>query len=75
MVKEHRLPVYSDGSQARELIFPGACMTKAQALRYANKVMPNDLRKAGFKAGVFESDIEIHGAHYFRIGFGMTVQS
>lgn len=68
-----KLPVYSNGV-GRELVYPGACMTKEQALRYANKIMPNDLRKAGFKAGVFESDIEIHGAKYFRIGFGKIVK-
>lgn len=68
-----KLPVYSAGV-GRELVYPGACMTKEQALRYANKVMPNDLRKAGFNAGVFESDIEIHGAKYFRIGFGKIVK-
>ena len=64
-----KLPVYSDGV-GRELVFPGALMTKDQARRYAEKVMPRDLKRAGFKAGVFESDPAIHGAHYFRIGFG-----
>lgn len=68
-----KLPVYSDGSSARELVYPGACMTRAKAERYANKIMPDDLRRAGFKGQVFESDVEIHGAHYFRIGFGKVV--
>ena len=67
-----KLPVYSDGV-GNELIYPGACLTRDQALRYADRIMPEDLRRAGFKAGVFESDPVIHGAHYFRIGFGMTV--
>lgn len=69
-----KLPVYSDGP-GRELVYPGACMTREAALRYANKVMPSDLRKAGFSAGVFESDPEIHGAKYFRIGFGKSVKN
>lgn len=67
-----KLPVMSEGT-GRELIYPGACLSRAQAQRYAEKHMPEDLRKAGFKAGVFESDPEIHGAHYFRIGYGKTV--
>ena len=66
-----KLPVYSDGT-GRELVYPGACMTKEQARRYAARVMPLDLKRAGFVAGVFESDTEIHGAHYFRIGFGKS---
>ena len=69
---ELKLPVLSDGI-GRESVYPGACMTRSQAKRYAEKNMPADLRKAGFKAGVFESDPEIHGSHYFRIGFGKTV--
>ena len=64
-----KLPVFSDGI-GRELIYPGAHLTREQAQRYAEKKMPDDLRRAGFKAGVFESDPEIHGAHYFRIGYG-----
>lgn len=69
-----KLPVYSDGV-GRELVFPGAEMTRAQAQRYAERAMPADLRRAGFKAGVFESDPDIHGAHYFRIGFGKVCAS
>ena len=64
-----KLPVYSDGT-GREPVYPGAVMTHEQARRFADRVMPNDLRKAGFKAGVFESDPAIHGDHYYRIGFG-----
>lgn len=64
-----KLPVYSDGV-GRELIYPGAILTRDQALRYAEKNMPVDLRRAGFKAGVFQSDLTIHGVEYFRIGYG-----
>ena len=63
-----RLPVYADGT-GRELVFPGAAMTREQALRYARRKIPNDLKKAGFVAGIFESDPEIHGSRYYRIGF------
>lgn len=64
-----KLPVYSDGT-ARELVYPGALMTRKQALRYGQKNMPNDLRKTAFVTHVFQSDPIIHGAHYFRITYG-----
>jgi len=65
-----RLPVMSDGV-ARELIYPGACLTRQQAARYGDRNMPKDLRRAGFKTHVFESDPVMHGAHYYRITYGM----
>lgn len=68
-----KLPTYSDGSSGRELIYPGAVLTKDQALRWAQRNMPKDLKRAGFKAGVFESDPVIHGSHYYRIGYGKAV--
>jgi hypothetical protein len=64
-----KLPTYSEGVGNQFL----GHMTKAQALAYATKNMPRDLKKAGFKAGVFESDTAIHGAQYYRIGYGKTV--
>lgn len=64
-----KLPVYSDGV-GRELIYPGAMLTRDQARRYGDKAMPRDLRKAGFRTHVFQSDPEIHGASYFRITYG-----
>lgn len=64
-----KLPVFSDGT-GRELIYPGACLSREQARRYGEKNMPRDLRRAGFKAHVFESDAQIHGAHYFRVTYG-----
>ena len=45
-------------------------MTRAQAQRYGEKNMPNDLRKAGFKALVSRSCAEIHGGNWFRISYG-----
>lgn len=62
-------PVYSDGV-GRETIYPGAFMTHAQALRYGARHMPRDLKRAGFKAHVFTSDPEIHGALYYRVTYG-----
>lgn len=64
-----KLPVYSDGV-GRELIYPGACLTKEQALLYGDRNMKRDLRKAGFRTHVFESDPAIQGSHYFRITYG-----
>lgn len=64
-----KLPVYSNGI-GRELIFPNARMTKQQAMAYGNKRIPADLKRAGFKTFVFESDLVIHGAKYLRITYG-----
>ena len=64
-----KLRVYFDGT-GKHL---AGVMTKPQALRFANRRMPKDLKRAGFKAGVFESGPVIHGDHYFRIGYGKTV--
>lgn len=66
---DERLPVYSDGT-GRELVKPGACMTREQCRRYGDQNMPRDLRRAGFRTHVFRSDREIHGADYFRITYG-----
>ena len=48
-------------------------MTKAQALRYAKRNMPADLRRAGFKAHVFTADLEINGWDGYRITYGKEV--
>ena len=45
-------------------------MTLKQAFRHGNKHMPADLKRAGFKSAIFTSDPEIHGEHYYRIGYG-----
>ena len=65
-----KLPVYSDGSSAREPVYPGACMTKAQAQRYADRTIPRHLKRLDFVGYVFESDPAIHGEHYLRISYG-----
>ena len=48
-------------------------MTLRAAKRYAEQMMPADLRRAGFSAGVFVSDAEIHGGSWYRVGFGKKV--
>ena len=48
-------------------------LTLAGARRLAEKMMPRDLRAAGFKAGVFISDPEINGGAWYRICFGKQV--
>ena len=49
---------------------PIGMMSKGQAMRYGQKNMPADLKKAGFKTVVFQSDVEIHGAVYLRVNYG-----
>lgn len=69
---EMKLQTLGDGT-GRESIYPGAVMTREQARRYGERHMPRDLKRAGFKTHVFESDMEIHGAHYFRVTYGKEV--
>ncbi len=64
-----KLPVYTSGV-GYQLIYPGARLTKEQAQRYGDRNMPRYLRRVGFKTHVFEADPDIHGGHYFRIGYG-----
>lgn len=45
-------------------------MTRQQALRYGERAMPNDLRRAGFHTTVARSDVEIHGGEWFRVNYG-----
>jgi len=65
-------PVMAGGT-GRELVYPGAMMTREQARRYGERQMPHDLKRAGFRAHVFASDPVIHGARYFRITYGKEV--
>ena len=65
-----KLPVYSDGSCGKELVYPFARMTKSQAQKYGNRNIPKHLKRLGFVAYVFESDIVIHGERYLRITYG-----
>lgn len=44
-------------------------MTREAALRYANAMMPADLKRAGFIASIFESDMQIHGGLWYRINY------
>jgi hypothetical protein len=64
-----KLPVLSDGV-GRELIYPGACLSKEQAKRYGDRNMPKDLKKVGFRTHVFTSDPIIHGSSYYRLTYG-----
>lgn len=65
-------PIYSDGT-GRELIRPGAHGTREQARAIGSRLMPRDLKRAGFRVYVFASDPEIHGASYFRVTYGREV--
>lgn len=47
-------------------------MTQAQAKRYGERAMPHDLKLAGFTTTVFASDLEIHGASFYRITYGKS---
>lgn len=44
-------------------------MTLAQALRWAKANIPSDLKRAGFSASVFTSDLFLHGGLWFRINY------
>lgn len=50
-------------------------MTRTQAQRWGDRNMPQDLKKAGFRCDVFESDPELHGGHWLRINYGKTVKA
>lgn len=65
-----KLPVYSDGSQHKELVKPGAYMNKQDAQRFADRTIPRHLKELGFVGYVFESDPIIHGERYYRITYG-----
>ena len=44
-------------------------MTYNQALRYGQKNIPDDMRRAGFTVHIFRSDAEIHGSDFYRINY------
>lgn len=44
-------------------------MTYAQAIRYGNRVMPQDLKRTNFKTVIFVSDKDINGSLFYRINF------
>jgi hypothetical protein len=46
-----------------------APMNEKQAKAYGKRNMPSDLRRAGFVVSVFRSDLEIHGADFYRINY------
>jgi hypothetical protein len=45
-------------------------MTRKQAMRYGQRNMPTDLKRAGFETVIFRSDPELHGGDWFRINYG-----
>ena len=49
-------------------------MTFNQALRYADKMMPADLKKARFKASIFVPDLETHGGLWYRVNYSINHQ-
>lgn len=48
-------------------------MTREQAMRYGQRHMPRDLKRAGFDTVVCLSDPEIHGGTWLRINYGKHV--
>lgn len=45
-------------------------MTKKQALRWGEKNMPGDLRRAGFETVIFTADPDINGWSGYRVNYG-----
>lgn len=65
-MKTEKLPVkIGIGTLDKEL-------TREQAIRYANKNIPSDLKRAGFKATVSKTDQELHGGVWYRINYMKT---
>lgn len=48
-------------------------MTRTAAKRLGERLMPNDLKRAGFECVVGRSDIQMHGGEWFRINYGKKV--
>jgi len=48
-------------------------MTKEQALRFAQRNMPSDLKRAGFKAHIFTAERSINGWDGYRINYGKEI--
>lgn len=48
-------------------------MTRAGALRFGERNMPRDLKRAGFETVVAKSDADLHGGVWFRINYGKKV--
>lgn len=48
-------------------------MSFKQAKRYGDRVMPAELKRAGFETGIFVSDPEINDGTFFRISYGKTI--
>jgi hypothetical protein len=44
-------------------------MTRKQALSYGKRIMPADLKRAGFEVRVSRSDPEMHGGDWFRVNY------
>lgn len=47
-------------------------MTRKQAMRLGQRLMPADLKRAGFETIVCRSDAEMHGGTWFRINYGYS---
>ena len=48
-------------------------MTRQQALRWGDRHMPADLKRAGFQTVIARSDLELHGGSWFRVSYGKKV--
>lgn len=44
-------------------------MTRKQALRWGERNMPRDLKRAGWTCVVFASDAQIHGGLWYRVNY------
>lgn len=44
-------------------------MTREQALRWGERNMPVDLKRAGFVCSVFVTDEEVHGGRWYRVNY------
>lgn len=45
-------------------------MTKAQAVRWGERNIPPELKRANFRVSVYEATIDINGWDGYRINFG-----
>lgn len=66
-MKHVRLPVVCGLGKVLNDKGEAICMTRKGVMAYGKRTMPADLKKMGFKVGVWECDT------YFRMSFGRDV--
>lgn len=63
--------------QKREVRFGSGALDKPMSLKEAknwgDRHMPQDLKAAGFKTVIFESDPDLHGGLWYRVNFGKSI--